>query len=317
MTSQPPLISFGRPFVLSVPAAARSFLVFLRRHTRTEFARSSYEIRILLHSQYIHEYKFPTKFARNSQESAKIRLHACCLLLVACYRCCLVVVVVVLLGASAASTTCYSHPVPFAFQERTSSWPFCVWWCGSSTKRPTRSACSRSWRSWTPYPPLCSVAWCGRLPPPAFVLPARSLTRRSPCTHPGPARTPLRASLGDRFLGGDWGGGGTRKRSEAGCGRPEDGGVRTAKTVKRPPQQPAQPQYANYWAPLTRNDTSRSTGRSGRQKAATRRNMRREERVTVQGLVKKQQPDGMSHGGGGAGGRSVDAPPPPLLRFVS
>ena len=47
------------------------------------------------------------------------------------------------------------------------------------------------------------------------------------------------------------------------------------------------------------NDTSRSTGRSGRQKAATRRNMRREERVTVQGPVKKQQPDGMSHGGGG------------------
>ena len=45
---------------------------------------------------------------------------------------------------------------------------------------------------------------------------------------------------------------GTRKRSGAGCGRPEDGGVWTAKTVKRPPQQPAQPQYANYWAPLTR-----------------------------------------------------------------
>ena len=90
------------------------------------------------------------------------------------------------------------------------------------------------------------------------------------------------------------------------------GGVWTAKTVKQPPQQPTQPQYANYWAPLTRkrhiqhspstpttglcergNDTSRSTGRSGRQKAATRRNMRREERVTVQGPVKKQQPDGM------------------------
>ena len=45
------------------------------------------------------------------------------------------------------------------------------------------------------------------------------------------------------------------------------------------------------------NDTSRSTGRSGRQKAATRHNMRREERVTVQGPVKKQQPDGMSHRG--------------------
>ena len=47
------------------------------------------------------------------------------------------------------------------------------------------------------------------------------------------------------------------------------------------------------------NDTSQSTGRSGRQNAATPRNMRREERVTVQGPVKEQQPDGMSHGGGG------------------
>ena len=33
--------------------------------------------------------------------------------------------------------------------------------------------------------------------------------------------------------------------------------------------------------------------------------MRREERVTVQGPVKKQQPDGMSHGGGGGGWRSA------------
>ena len=46
-----------------------------------------------------------------------------------------------------------------------------------------------------------------------------------------------------------------------------------------------------------RNNTSRSTSRSCRQKAATRRNMRREERVTVQGPVKKQQPEGMSHRG--------------------
>ena len=45
------------------------------------------------------------------------------------------------------------------------------------------------------------------------------------------------------------------------------------------------------------NNTSRSTGRSGRQKAATRRNMRREERVTVQGPVKEQQSDGMSRRG--------------------
>ena len=41
----------------------------------------------------------------------------------------------------------------------------------------------------------------------------------------------------------------------------------------------------------------KSTDRSGRQNAATRRNMRREERVTVQSPVKEQQPDGMSHGG--------------------
>ena len=33
----------------------------------------------------------------------------------------------------------------------------------------------------------------------------------------------------------------TPKRSEAGCGRPEDGGVWTAQTVKRPPRQPPQP----------------------------------------------------------------------------
>ena len=52
------------------------------------------------------------------------------------------------------------------------------------------------------------------------------------------------------------------------------------------------------------NDTSRSTGRSGRQNAATRRNMRREERVTVQGPVKKQ-PDGLSHRGAGGGGHPL------------
>ena len=43
-----------------------------------------------------------------------------------------------------------------------------------------------------------------------------------------------------------------RKHSEAGYGRPVDRGAWTAKTVKRPRQQPAHPQYANYWAPLTR-----------------------------------------------------------------
>ena len=43
----------------------------------------------------------------------------------------------------------------------------------------------------------------------------------------------------------------TQKHSEAGYGRPVDRGAWTAKTVKRPRQQPAHPQYANYWAPLT------------------------------------------------------------------
>ena len=74
------------------------------------------------------------------------------------------------------------------------------------------------------------------------------------------------------------------------------------------------------------NDTSRSTGRSGRQNAATRRNMRRGERVTVQGPVKKQEPDGMLHRGGGEGartnpppsrGRKPISPQPPTWRCSS
>ena len=44
----------------------------------------------------------------------------------------------------------------------------------------------------------------------------------------------------------------TQKHSEAGYGRPVDRGAWTAKTVKRPRQQPAHPQYTNYWAPLMR-----------------------------------------------------------------
>ena len=56
------------------------------------------------------------------------------------------------------------------------------------------------------------------------------------------------------------------------------------------------------------NDTSKSTGCSGRQNAAPRRNMRREEGVTVQGPVKKQPPDGMSHGGQAGGGGGARTP---------
>ena len=46
--------------------------------------------------------------------------------------------------------------------------------------------------------------------------------------------------------------GGCVSENPGGGGRPVDRGVWTAKTVKRPRQQPAHPQYANYWAPLTR-----------------------------------------------------------------
>ena len=53
----------------------------------------------------------------------------------------------------------------------------------------------------------------------------------------------------------------------------------------------------------------------GRQNAATRRNMRREERVTVQGPV-KEQPDGMSRRGSeGGGGFGWDPPPPWVPRW--
>ena len=64
-------------------------------------------------------------------------------------------------------------------------------------------------------------------------------------TGPGHSGTPFFFSGGPP-VGVRWGGGG------AGCGRPEDGGVWTVKTVNRPPPQPAHPQYAIYWAPLTR-----------------------------------------------------------------
>ena len=81
---------------------------------------------------------------------------------------------------------------------------------------------------------------------------------KEPPTKPGWAdpRTTVRSWCSVNHLGhhaeqGTWGSR-TQKHREAGCGWPEDGGVWTAKTVKRPPQQPAQPQYANYWAPLTR-----------------------------------------------------------------
>ena len=68
------------------------------------------------------------------------------------------------------------------------------------------------------------------------------MTARSQCSVRHPGHHAEQGTGGSR----------TRKHRETGSGRSEDGGVGTAKTVKRPRQQPAQPQYANYWAPLTR-----------------------------------------------------------------
>ena len=74
-----------------------------------------------------------------------------------------------------------------------------------------------------------------------------------------------------------------------------------AKPVNRPPQQPAQPPVRQLLGTATAETTpQRNTGRSGRQNAATRRSTRTEERATLKGRVKKQQPNGMSHGGGGS-----------------
>ena len=59
------------------------------------------------------------------------------------------------------------------------------------------------------------------------------------------------------------------------------------------------------------NAKTRNAGRSSQQNAATRRSTQREERVTVQGPMEKQQPDGMSHRGAGCffvGGRGRARP---------
>ena len=62
-----------------------------------------------------------------------------------------------------------------------------------------------------------------------------------------------------------------------------------AKTVKGPPQPPAQPPVRQL------------LGTADAERTPAERITRREEGVTVQGPIKKQQPDGMSHKGGGGG----------------
>ena len=108
---------------------------------------------------------------------------------------------------------------------------------------------------------------------------------------------------------------------------------------QKPPQQPAQPWYANYWAPLTHkrrppqpaqpqhtNDWAPRTQKQRQQEHRPQQPTKRSDpmqHATVQGPANKQQPDGMSHRGGGGchrrGGmmfpeRSLpSAPPCPFL----
>ena len=104
----------------------------------------------------------------------------------------------------------------------------------------------------------------------------------------------------------------TQKHSEAGNGRPVDRGAWTATTVKRPRQQPAHPQYANYWAPLTRKQHTmphsaqpRDTNYWAPRTRKRHQQEHRPERPTenndptqhVKGR-KEHQPDGMSQRGG-------------------
>ena len=110
---------------------------------------------------------------------------------------------------------------------------------------PALRGSSTQWATaWAPEAP-CGKEWWARQekePPTKPGWAERRMTVRSQCSVNYP---------GHRAEQGTWGSR-TRKHREAGCGRPEDGGVWTAKTVKRPPQHPAQHQCDNYWAPLTR-----------------------------------------------------------------
>ena len=92
--------------------------------------------------------------------------------------------------------------------------------------------------------------------------------------------------------------------------RPGHGGGWAGKTVKRPPQQPPQPQCANYWAPLMQKRHQKDH-RPQRPSARIDPTQRREERVIVQDPVKKPRPDGMSHRGLSWVSWDFAPPPPP------
>ena len=103
------------------------------------------------------------------------------------------------------------------------------------------------------------------------------------------------------------------RQGEGGLSTVLGGGGGAAKTVERPAHQPPQPPVRQLLGPANAQtapatsstapahqplgSANAETTPAGAPAAATRRNMRREERVTVQGPEKKQRPDGMAHGG--------------------
>ena len=100
-----------------------------------------------------------------------------------------------------------------------------------------------------------------------------------------------------------------RKRGEACGGRPGREGEWSKNRKTIPATTSTTPSVPTTGHHQSGNDITRNTGRSGRQKALTRRSMRREERVTVQGPVKKPQPDGTSNKGGGGQAAPLPAIP--------
>ena len=104
----------------------------------------------------------------------------------------------------------------------------------------------------------------------------------------------------DEVDGVGWVGGGGH--SEAGGGRPKCGGEWAATTVKGPPHQLAQPPVRQLLGSVDA-DTRHQQEHGPQRPSEHSHPQRREERVTVQGPVKKRQPDRMSHGGRGVGRR--------------
>ena len=95
-----------------------------------------------------------------------------------------------------------------------------------------------------------------------------------------------------------------QKHSEAGYGWPVDRGTWTAKTVKQPGQQPAHPQYANYWAPLTRKRHTMPHSAQPQHTNYWRARKRHQQEHRPQRLTKRSNPT--QH----AKGRTGDCPGP-------